>query len=651
MTRHIVTDVARGPGAHAPHPSPDGLAATDTGGAFSPCVLIPVYNHPEHIARIVDTLVGLRVPVLLIDDGSNAETREVLADIAGKHAGHAHAAARNGGASDATTRHHAAPVTIEHLPANAGKGAAVVHGLQRARALGHTHALQVDADGQHDLDDVLPFLDAARARPDAVICGTPRYDASVPKGRLYGRYVTHFWVWVETLSFDIEDSMCGFRVYPLAATCAMLARTRVAPRMAFDTDILVRLYWRGIPVENRRTRVTYRPGGISHFRMVRDNVGISWMHTTLVCGMLPRVPRLLLRKWRRRPSSMAPTAAATLRARQADEFVTPATASPLPETPWWRLNERGSALGLRLLAWACRLFGLGIARACLVPVVAYFALTDARGRAASRLYQQRLRASTPELALPPASAGRVFRHMLTFANAALDKFAAWSGLIGEHQVDIVDVATLDAAAANPRGALVIGSHLGNLEMTRALARARGIDRIHAVVYTRHAQRFKSMLAGANDAFANNLIEVDDIGPATAIMLRERVDQGDWLVIVGDRVPANDDGRVVYANFLGTPAPFAQGPFILASLLECPVYLLFCMRDEDRKTGSRRLSRPRYRLYFEAFADAIDLPRRTRQITLTEYAARYAQRLEHYCRRYPLQWFNFFDFWQRKAPKT
>lgn len=570
---------------------------------FKPCILIPVYNHPAQIDRIVDTLRAQDLPVLLVDDGSDAPTRITLEAIRDRHPG---------------------AVTLEQLPRNLGKGGAVSHGLRLALQLGYTHALQVDADGQHNLDDVPEFLDEARQRPGAVICGTPRYDASVPKGRLYGRYVTHFWVWVETLSFDIVDSMCGFRVYPLEATGALLARHRPSPRMAFDTDILVRLYWRGVPVHNRRTRVVYPEDGVSHFQMFRDNVGISWMHTRLVFGMLARAPMLLWRK-RHRQSSAVPTS--------------PDTRAVDSRQSWWRRPERGSLLGMRVLALACRCFGLRTARLCLIPVAAYFTLKDTQACAASREYQQRLAAAAPELGMRTPSRWRTFRHLLAFANAALDKFAAWRGLLGERHVRIDDDATLDAAASDTRGALVIGSHLGNLEMTRALARSRGIDRIHAVVYTRHAQRFRSMMAGANSDFAANLIEIDDIGPATAIMLRERIDRGDWLVIVGDRVPPADAGRVVPAPFLGTPAPFAQGPFILAALLECPVYLLFCLRDKAS-----------YRLYFESFADAIALPRATRESALRTYAERYARRLEHYCRQYPMQWFNFFDFWQGKSPK-
>jgi hypothetical protein len=118
----------------------------------------------------------------------------------------------------------------------------------------------------------------------------------VPRGRLYGRYATHVWVWINTLSLDIRDSMCGFRVYPLASLMPLLARVRIGRRMDFDSDVIVRLHWRGVAVVNLPTRVTYPRDGISHFRLWRDNARISAMHARLFLGMLLRSPLLLWRK-------------------------------------------------------------------------------------------------------------------------------------------------------------------------------------------------------------------------------------------------------------------------------------------------------------------------------------------------------------------
>ena len=247
---------------------------------ISACIVIPVYNHEHAIGAVLERMLRHGLPCILVDDGS------------------APACAR---ALDALALAHPAQVTLVRLPHNQGKGAAVLCGLRHAAELGYSHVLQIDADGQHDSNDVPRFLAQASANPAAVIAGHPLYDESVPRLRLYGRYATHIWVWINTLSFDIRDSMCGFRLYPVAPVMAMLARgTGIGARMNFDTDILVRLHWDGVAVINLPTRVRYPADGVSHFRMWRDNVLIVRMHTAHFFGMLARLPQLLARKWQTR---------------------------------------------------------------------------------------------------------------------------------------------------------------------------------------------------------------------------------------------------------------------------------------------------------------------------------------------------------------
>ena len=243
--------------------------------AFQPWVVVPVYEHEHAIGTTVERLMPHGVPILLVDDGSGASCAAVLRALADTHAGR---------------------VSLLRLDANGGKGAAVIAGMREAATRGASHALQIDADGQHDADDVPRFLAEAQAHPDAVVNGRPVYDESVPKGRLVGRYATHVWVWINTLSFDIADSMCGFRIYPLAATLAMLEREHVGLRMDFDVEVIVRLHWAGLEVRNLPTRVTYPLDGVSHFRLWQDNVRISKMHARLFFGMLWRSPRLLARR-------------------------------------------------------------------------------------------------------------------------------------------------------------------------------------------------------------------------------------------------------------------------------------------------------------------------------------------------------------------
>ncbi len=239
------------------------------------CAVIPVYNHGSAVGPVVQAVLRHGLPCVLVDDGSEPGCAAVLAGIAQEQAGR---------------------VTLVRLAHNQGKGGAVMAGLREAHRQGYSHALQIDADGQHDTGDIPAFLRTAGQHPQQVVCGCPVYDASVPKGRLYGRYLTHVWVWINTLSFGIHDAMCGFRIYPLAPVLALLDSTRLGSRMDFDIEILVRLAWRGVGIVNQPTRVSYPADGVSHFRVVLDNLLISRVHAKLFGGMLLRLPLLLWRK-------------------------------------------------------------------------------------------------------------------------------------------------------------------------------------------------------------------------------------------------------------------------------------------------------------------------------------------------------------------
>ncbi|SBV37247.1 putative glycosyltransferase [uncultured Stenotrophomonas sp.] len=240
---------------------------------FVPLVVIPVYDHEHAIAGVVEGVRAAGLPCLLVDDGSRPSCAAVLQILA-----------RQPG------------VDLLRLDVNQGKGRAMLAGFAEAERRGCSHVLQIDADGQHDTGDLPRFIAAARTQPQAVICGIPAYDASVPKARLYGRYLTHVWVWINTLSLHLRDSMCGFRVYPLPPVLRLIAEETIGRRMDFDSEILVRLYWRQVPVQHLSTRVTYPADGVSHFDALRDNLRISRMHARLFFGMLRRAPRLL---WQR----------------------------------------------------------------------------------------------------------------------------------------------------------------------------------------------------------------------------------------------------------------------------------------------------------------------------------------------------------------
>ncbi|MFA6164057.1 MAG: glycosyltransferase family 2 protein [Methylobacter sp.] len=241
------------------------------------CIIIPVYNHEHAIPQVISRLKKYSISCLLVNDGSSAACSKVLEDLARQEPGW---------------------LTLLNRAENGGKGAAVIDGFNTAIQLGYTHAIQIDADGQHNIDDIPRFLEAGRLNPDVMILGKPVFDESVPKIRLYGRYLTTLCIVINTLSLAIADGMCGFRLYPLAAVDKLISTTPIGQRMNYDIDIVVRLYWQGVEAINIPTAVHYPYDGVSHFRLWRDNVMISKTHVRLFFGMLIRIPQLLLRHWR-----------------------------------------------------------------------------------------------------------------------------------------------------------------------------------------------------------------------------------------------------------------------------------------------------------------------------------------------------------------
>lgn len=233
---------------------------------FAACAVVPTYDNPRTVRGVVERLRAHGLPVVLVDDGSGDEGRRTVAALGEEGLAH-----------------------VVRREANGGKGAAVKDGFRAALALGFTHALQVDADGQHDLDDVPRFLAAAREDPGGLILGRPLFDGTAPSARRRGRLISRFFTDLETGGRRIDDPLCGYRVYPIEAALRAGAR---GDRMDFDAEIAVRMVWLGCRTRNLATRVRYlsaEQGGVSHFRMFRDNVRISLGHTRLCVLALGRL--------------------------------------------------------------------------------------------------------------------------------------------------------------------------------------------------------------------------------------------------------------------------------------------------------------------------------------------------------------------------
>ena len=236
--------------------------------------LVPVFRHGKTAGPLAEKLSLFGLPVIMVDDGNDAGTKTQLELCA---AG-------------------IPSVVLVRLEKNTGKGGAAARGFEKAAELGITHLFMIDADGQHDVGKAAFFLEESKKNPDKVICAYPEFDDSAPGSRVTGRKISNFWAAVVTLSFELKDVLCGFRVYPVELVLPITRNPFIDRGMGFDAEILVRLYWKGAFPVFHPVKVIYPSDGISNFRLVRDNFRISFMFARLFFGMLVRLPRLLIMK-------------------------------------------------------------------------------------------------------------------------------------------------------------------------------------------------------------------------------------------------------------------------------------------------------------------------------------------------------------------
>jgi predicted LPLAT superfamily acyltransferase len=548
------------------------------------CAVIPTFNHCDALDRIVSRLDQYVPATIVVDDGSIPEAAARIRAICERHSN----------------------AEYLRLAANGGKGAAVLSGIARAGDRGFTHALQIDADGQHNLDDLAPLLAMARQHPEAIVTGIPQFDRSMPFSRRFWRGFTTFWVRVNTLSFTIRDAMCGFRVYPIEPVLALARKSVRSCRMDFDVEILVKAYWQGMMIAAVPVRVTYPTGNFSNFRVLRDNLLLSLLQTRLFFGMVLRSPTLIARHFRRTPRDAG-------------------------ETKWPDMKERGAYWGLRLLVGIYHTLGRKLCLFAMAPVIFYFFMTGRAQREASKEYLNRLWQSG-YLREPPTT-WTSFRHFMSFGAAGLDKLAAWTGDISEAEVLANVPALLHEVESSGRGAFIITAHIGSPEVIRAVAVLGRHVPVNVLMHIEHARLFNRLITELSPSAPVRAIPVTKVGADTAIQLTEAIARGEWVVIVGDRVPVARDGRVVEVPFLGGMSPLPQGPYILGALLKAPVYLMFCVRG---KRG--------FDVHFSKFADRIELPRGNREGAIRNYAMRFAKALEARVAETPMQWFNFYSFW-------
>ena len=300
---------------------------------------------------------------------------------------------------------------------------------------------------------------------------------------------------------------------------------------------------------------------------------------------------------------------------------------------WAAINESSFVAGMRFLFWVCRWFGRWPFRVVLYPVLSWYLLVKPQARRNSQGYLRRAaRYAAPGAAIDTGWFG-VFRHFASFAETILDKMLLWGGMFPTDSVHYFGIEMMHQRIREKRGVMLICSHLGNLDLCRVLSGMRSDFPLTILVHTRHAEAFNNMLAALNPASRLNLMQVTEIDAGAAMQLAERMERGESVVIAGDRVPVSLDPRVAYADFLGDKAAFPIGPYVLASALQCPVYLLFSLRHGDD-----------YEVHFELLRESARLPRKEREEAIAAMVADFAVRLQYHCLRAPLQWFNFYDFW-------
>lgn len=306
---------------------------------------------------------------------------------------------------------------------------------------------------------------------------------------------------------------------------------------------------------------------------------------------------------------------------------------------WAETEERGSYWGILILLRAYKYGGHAVMRVLLAPVIAYFFVTGTKARRASLSFLRQLHKYAGSASPFQRNPGwrHSLQHFWQFGLASLAKTDAWIGKVNKRHVENRGNTHFHDLEESPQGGILIGSHLGNIEVARAVASATYKKRMNVLVFTEHAQSFNRALRELNANVSVDMIQVTEVDMALAIKLRERVDNGEFVVIVGDRISVTQPDHCVTHDFLGKPAAFAIGPWVLASILECPVYFLFCLRAPKQS---------RYHLYLDLVTEQLTLPRRQRQQALQKILDQYVAQMETLCIRYPYQWFNFFDFWQQ-----
>ena len=571
----------------------DGKGRTLNKFAF----LVPFYNHPQNIKALIAALKTYELPVIVVDDGSDEASKQILAELE-----------RTEG------------ILLLTREQNGGKGIAMKDGFKFALNRGFSHVLQIDADFQHDAALIGEFLRQSRAHPQSIVCANPIYGEDAPKSRVYGRKITNFWVAINTLSLGIKDAMCGFRVYPLGQLKKAAAKSKTN-RMEFDIEILVNATRQGVDMRWIDTCVRYEKGGVSHFKMLRDNALISLMHAKCFFSL----PKFALGKiWRACGVNLSEKNAAS-----AQNSVEPQENAE--QNLWWKKQERGGAVFLRLSLFLAQILPEFALKFIVKIVVWFYYIFSKNERENIAAFRRNLSEFAGAQTLKGTS---VFSHFEAFGVAICDKFRVWKGKIKDDELEIIDLERIKSELIGAqKGQILLTAHLGNVEICKALgARIDGF-RMVILVYDKNSREFNEVLReiSQNDGSVRMML-VNELDVAAMLELKNIVESGEHIGIMGDRTPLGGD-KAARVKFLGKEASFNYGPYLIAGILGVKISSLWC-----QKIGGK------FRIELVPLASAVKLGR-DRAAAAREYLQIYVRELENRCKQTPAQWFNFFDFWR------
>lgn len=558
--------MARRTATPAPPPSP-----------ARPAVLIPTFNNHTTIGDVVSRAIRTTsalakgVPVFVVDDGST-DGSGAVADDAGA-------------------------TVVAHL-FNRGKGAALLTGMKALARAGYTHAICLDADGQHHPEDIPQFVSAVQADPFCILAGV-RDLSTAPTISRFGRRFSNFWIWVET-GWRVADSQCGFRAYPLAP---VLALDLGSSRYDLEVEVLTRALWAGIAVRDLACQVTYPPKAerVTSFRPIVDNSRITWVNIKLIVERILWPPY-----WFPRPGSA--------RTR-------------------WDATSRGFALGWRFVFGVLGV--LGRRPAALIARVVSLWYVPFAPRAGLDGYLSRVLPDEPRW----RARARLYGN---FAEALVDRMA-WAlhgpgAFVYQHE----GTEAMVEAFAGARGAIFLSSHLGNVECAAGPDAASGqgnqerVKVLHILRFEAGRDDGQAIIASMDPRWRPAMIAVNRADGYPALTALRVLREGGVVALRGDRLI---DERSVTVDLLGAPCRLPGGPWLLAALARVPVIVVGCFKEAN---GA-------YRVVCSPPMECVFDRSRPRDDQIQIWAQSYADLLGTWAHRWPTQWYNFHDLWSQQSP--